>query len=379
MASRNKNFKTIYDYPDLAAWLDEDTCREHQIDPHLVPASTTKILWFKAPNGSKYHRHAVNVVDSFMRDGSLPHERRTIGKAIPGWDDMFTTHPWIKEMWVDEKNREIGLDPTILSHLSGRKAYFYCSACGKVVDEPRFIFSVIKHRRAFCSHCARSFRTSFQEQTLMFYLLKMFPDIENGDRTYMDDKRSELDILIPSKNLAIEYDGGGWHKFKTDSDLEKYLICKEKGLTLIRVSDIETGIKDCDCRIMVSPEPTDSDILRVLQKIAELTGYVGDIPVPSLENDTHEILSRFKIIQKKRSFGSKNPDVLPFWDYEKNHGIDPFSISPNDRRKYWFKQEGFGSYLKRPNDITSGKATKYHPVYARTTWKGGRPPRKKAG
>ena len=62
-------------------------------------------------------------------------------------------------------------------------------------------------------------------------------NIENGNRTILGGK--ELDIYIPEKNIAIEYDGLFWHSeyFKRDINyhLEKTLKCEELGIRLIHI------------------------------------------------------------------------------------------------------------------------------------------------
>ena len=51
----------------------------------------------------------------------------------------------------------------------------------------------------------------------------------------------ELDIYIPSKKIAIEYDGSFWHGNKTRKDLEKNQKCKKDGIKLYRIDvDKET-------------------------------------------------------------------------------------------------------------------------------------------
>ena len=51
----------------------------------------------------------------------------------------------------------------------------------------------------------------------------------------MTEKGYELDIYIPSKKIAIEYDGSFWHENKTKKDLEKNQKCKKDGIILYRI------------------------------------------------------------------------------------------------------------------------------------------------
>lgn len=61
-------------------------------------------------------------------------------------------------------------------------------------------------------------------------------DIVRSDRTQIKPK--ELDIWIPSKNIAIEFNGLYWHseKFKHKHyHLEKYRACKKRGIRLLQI------------------------------------------------------------------------------------------------------------------------------------------------
>ena len=66
-------------------------------------------------------------------------------------------------------------------------------------------------------------------------------NIIKRDKSILEGK--ELDIYIPNKKIAIEFDGLRWHseKFKKGHDyhLKKTLECQEKGVTLIHVFEDE--------------------------------------------------------------------------------------------------------------------------------------------
>lgn len=84
--------------------------------------------------------------------------------------------------------------------------------------------------------------TSMGEKELSDFIKSIcnYEVIEN-DRTIIIPK--ELDIYIPSKNLAIEYNGIRFHttQFGKDKDyhLNKTLACKEKGIRLIHIFEDE--------------------------------------------------------------------------------------------------------------------------------------------
>lgn len=78
---------------------------------------------------------------------------------------------------------------------------------------------------------------SIQEKELQNYVKSLM-----GDECVLNDRKlitpKELDIFIPNKNMAIEYNGVYWHNelyVEKDYHLKKYLECKTKGVDLIQI------------------------------------------------------------------------------------------------------------------------------------------------
>jgi len=71
--------------------------------------------------------------------------------------------------------------------------------------------------------------------------LKRYIDIETNNRSLISPY--ELDIIIPSHKIAIEYNGLYWHGEQQGKGskyhLNKYLACKEKGYRLIQIWENE--------------------------------------------------------------------------------------------------------------------------------------------
>ena len=91
-----------------------------------------------------------------------------------------------------------------------------------------------------CPKCPVQYHISKQEQELQNFL-KQHIDIECNDRSIISPY--ELDIVIPSKNIAIEYNGLYWHSEQRGKDrnyhLNKYNMCKDKGYRLIQIFEDE--------------------------------------------------------------------------------------------------------------------------------------------
>jgi hypothetical protein len=92
-----------------------------------------------------------------------------------------------------------------------------------------------------CSQCSN--RVSKQEKELQDYIESLGYDIIRNDRTQilnpLTDKNLELDIWIPDKNKAIEYNGTYWHSFEKRkiNDKIKKDQCKQKGIDLLIVNE----------------------------------------------------------------------------------------------------------------------------------------------
>ena len=76
--------------------------------------------------------------------------------------------------------------------------------------------------------------TSFREQVIFYYIQQFFCDAVNR---FNHEDVGELDIYVPSFNVAVEYDGSRWHKNKLDIDNEKNQRAKISGIRLIRIRE----------------------------------------------------------------------------------------------------------------------------------------------
>ena len=91
-----------------------------------------------------------------------------------------------------------------------------------------------------CYYCSRS-GTSTQEQDLIDHIKNLNIYIDTRDRSVIKPK--ELDIVIPSKRLAIEYCGLYWHSSLQGKDdkyhIDKLDYCNSVGLDLITIFEDE--------------------------------------------------------------------------------------------------------------------------------------------
>ncbi|MCE5388267.1 MAG: hypothetical protein K0041_06775 [Acidithiobacillus sp.] len=90
-----------------------------------------------------------------------------------------------------------------------------------------------------CPRCSIEKRVSVGENEVADYLESLGMVVERGRRDLIAPK--ELDMFIPTKNLAVEYDGAYFHSDLVKSPFyhyEKHRQCAEKGIRLIRILDV---------------------------------------------------------------------------------------------------------------------------------------------
>lgn len=152
------------------------------------------------------------------------------GEIIAGEKNRLTNKELLDRFGVIHKGRYLNYD---LSEYKGQKSkikiecknhgWFEQSAGGHLAGNG-------------CPRC--SVRISKPEQELYDIIKSLFPDAIQSNRSIIKPK--ELDIVIPSKKIAIEFNGLAFHsdrnKGKSDNyHLDKSNSCKEVGYRLIHI------------------------------------------------------------------------------------------------------------------------------------------------
>ena len=210
------DFGTLY--PELAATLVHP---EQAIT--VLPNSETKLEW----------RCSVHPNHTWL---ATPYNRIKSGCPIcankiivPGFNDIATTHPDLAKELVDS---DIA---TKISYGHGKKVEWKCKKGHTWMTEP---YHRTGKDATDCPICNPT-GTSKEEKELANIVEQLvYPDkIETNVKIL--DNHYELDIYVPSKNIAIEFNGTRWHSEAAYKDKNyhktKYDMCLSNNIQLIQI------------------------------------------------------------------------------------------------------------------------------------------------
>ena len=336
--------------PELASeWNYE---KNGDLTPTQVSLHSNKRVWWKCKtcgnewitqiNDRAYGR-GCPVCAGKQRVKSF-RENRYLRRGI---NDLATLNPELTEEWDKDKNE--GISPEDFTTGSKEKIWWKCKVCGYSWE------ATINNRvnkNSGCPKCMQYNRTSFPEQAIFYYVSTLFPEAENSYTDIFLPRKMELDIYIPSISTGVEYDGKAWHKGTGDKEKEKYSVCKENGIRLIRVSESTLASSDCDkfvFRADLSDESLDEAIKSVVSIISEKHLDVNT------ERDRSQIMLRYFKYIKGKSIAEKAPAEALQWDVDLNDGITPEMVNAVSPRKYWWRCEKGHPYLMSPQNKTRGE------------------------
>ena len=281
----------------------------------VLPNSGKKIWWIC----KKGHEWQAQII---QRNKGIGCPYCSGRYAIKGENDLQTVNPNLAKEWNYSKNN--GLTPMDVLPNSEKKVWW---KCGKNHVWQATVAS--RNRGNGCPICSSGQRTSFPEYALLFYLKKYGLDAIHSYKT----KEYELDIYIPSKKVAIEYDGDYWHNKKIEKDLDKNFKCKRDGIKLYRIRAGLPSLNDTSIDYIVSKNRKDlSEVLKKL--LCEIIKISVDV---DLKRDILDIENLRVYIEKESSLLLLNPQVAQEWNYDKNGKLRPEYFAINSTKKVWWK------------------------------------------
>lgn len=316
----------------LSEW---DYEKNYPVSPSDVTTHSNKYAWWKCSKCGYSWRAKISNRSSLGRGCPLCAN----AVVIEGKNDLATTNPILAAEWHPTKNAK---RPTEVSAGCGKKVWWLC-------PKGHEYQATVLHRSygTNCPICNAGRQTSFAEQAFFYYIKQAYPDAISRYNDIFDNGM-ELDIFIPSVRLAIEYDGVYWHRDeKTKRDAEKYQICKENNIKLIRIreSDGSTwGIADEAFHIddLDNRENLEILIRIVLDAVDPRTNKwtrtkpIFHSPVDiNLRRDECKI--RGYMTEVKNSLQNLRPDLALEWHPTRNGNLKPNMFKTGSDFKAWWK------------------------------------------
>ena len=302
--------------PELAKeWNYE---KNGNLKPNEFAANSGKKVWWKCSKGHEWQSTIAS------RNNGCGCPICSNKQVLISYNDLATINPKLASEWNHEKNGE--LKPEDFMPNSNKKAWWKCE---KGHEWRATINS--RNNGGGCPICTSERNTSFPEYAFIYYLKKQDIEIFHSYK----EKGYELDIYIPSKNIAIEYDGYFWHKNKAKKDLEKNSRCVKDGVKLYRIREGLPVLNDTSIDYVV--DKNQKNLAEVIQKIlSKIVNFSIDV---DLNRDTIAIENLRVYTEKENSLLYINTILAKEWNYEKNGTIKPENVTVNSHKKVWWKCE----------------------------------------
>ena len=299
--------------PDLAKeWNYEKN--EGLIPSDVLPNSNKKVWW----RCKKGHEWKVAIYNRSIGNG-CPFCAGQL--AIKGTNDLQTLNPHLAAEWCYERN--VGLVPSDFMPNSNKKVWWKCKKGHK--------WEALISNRAKgvgCPICSSEATTSFPEYALVYYLKRQKIEVIQS----YNENGYELDVFIPSLNIAIEYDGYFWHRNKSKIDLEKNQKCEKDSIVLYRIRENLPKLNSSSIDFII--EDTMTDLQNIIKKVLyEILGIDIDVDIA---RDFIAIESLREHSEKEKSLLITEPALAKEWDYERNGDLLPEYVTSRSGKKVWW-------------------------------------------
>lgn len=202
-----------------------------KVKPSEVHSGSGKSFWWLCPNG---HERFMSVDERTRRGTGCSF---CTGRLVTvGENDLLTTHPALAAQWHPTKNGDITARD--VSQGSKIRAWWQCEK-GHEWDT-----QVLNRKKGLreCPTCMNG-ATSKAEKEILDFMRSILPNDEVLANRRNILKGYELDIYIPSRKFAVEYNGLYWHSEENGKSknyhYDKWKRSQELGIQLIQVWEDE--------------------------------------------------------------------------------------------------------------------------------------------
>lgn len=241
-----------------------------------------------------------------------------------------------------EQNREIISDIDAITHRDVKVEV----KCIKGHIHFQNVYNIVDNNTG-CPSCFSAEGTSQGEQELVEYIKSIYTgEILYNNREVLNGK--ELDIYLPNRNLALEYNGAFWHSESTLRNkaetyhLDKTSLAEGQGIQLLHVNEDEWFIKQDIVKSRIS------SVLGITYRVSARKGYIKEITFPR------------DFLHKNHLQGAGTPSKynLGFFIGNEMYAVMTFS-TPKFTKEYDFELVRYCSKLNTTVVGGAGKLLKY--------------------
>lgn len=321
-----------------------------RLSPKDVFPNSHRKIWWLCKNR---HEWKTSVASRNHRGRGCPY---CTNQRVNSENCLGKINPKLSKEWHPTKNK--ALTPDDVTPGTGKKVWWCCK---KGHEWLATVKSRNNGRR--CPYCFS--QTSMLELQIFSEMKYLFDNVEH--RKILNGY--EVDVYIPYYKIAIEIDGGYWHKEKYESDKLKTIAMQKSGIVLHRLR--EKGLrKITSFDVVFSSKDNVFDLVNQL--------LINMSKVSDFDSAHKKIVEKY---QRGKKFANESqfikmwemlPSPLPQdslalqqkkianqWDLEKNGSLTARDVSCQSHKKVWWICEKGHSYLSMVSSRSRGRGCPY--------------------
>ena len=316
---------SIWDFHPEAAeeWMNE---RNGNISLKEIPICSDTKFWWKCKECG--HEWQATPAERWHKGNNRGCQKCSYKKISETWrkkglkneGSLAETNPELLEEWDYEKNGP-DITPYTISYKYSKKVFFKC----KLGHSYKQRISLKIKNALPCPFCVR--KTSFAEQAIAFYLGKVCKVEQN-----VFSRRHEIDVLLPELHVGIEYDGWYYHSKpkQKERDKKKEVFYAKRGIKIIRVKEVQ--VYEGKELTLPGNKPQQEHFEKLIKDLCCILHL--EVPDVNIERDFITIKSMVTDYVITNSIVNKSPELLQYWDYEGNAGVDPANVHYGSNEYY---------------------------------------------
>lgn len=212
---------SLYDvFPKVA---NEFSAKNFPLTARTINSGSKRKVWWVCEKGHEWEASVFSRVK--QKNGCVYCSGK---KTLRGFNDIKTTNPELAHQWHPTKNYPLSSEEVTAG--GKRKVWWVC--------EKGHEWEAALYSRKYgngCPVCALTAFTSKPEKELADFIAEYY-FVSLRERNFSGI--TELDVFIPGKNIAIEFNGLYWHNEHhkpKNYHYDKWLACKEQNIQLIQI------------------------------------------------------------------------------------------------------------------------------------------------